>query len=64
MFRFCDYLKTNDRTILLHPFLEQIAAGVISMATQFSESVLAITLETLITVIKVSNVIALSFNAE
>jgi len=54
LFGFCDFLRSTNKTNLLHPFLEQIAAGVVSMATQFSESVLALTLETLIIVAKVN----------
>jgi len=54
-FSFCDYLKDADKTSLLNPLLEPIAAGVLSMATQFSESVLALTLDTLIIVVKVLN---------
>jgi len=46
-------LKDADKTSLLNPLLEPIAAGVLSMATQFSESVLALTLDTLIIVVKV-----------
>ncbi|XP_066919668.1 importin-9-like isoform X2 [Clytia hemisphaerica] len=54
LYGFCDYLRDSNKTNLLHPFLEQIAAGILSMATQFSESVLALTLETLMIVIKVN----------
>lgn len=54
LFCFCDYLKNADKSILLHPHLESIGAGLISMATQFTESVLAISLQTLNIVVNVN----------
>jgi len=54
LFGFCIYLKENNKVQLLHAHLEAIASSLIALATSFTDSVLAITLETLIIVVTVN----------
>ena len=54
LFGFCDYLNNKGKVALLHPHLEQMGNGLVAMAMQFTDSALAMTLETLIIVIKIN----------
>jgi len=54
LFGFCDYLNNNGKAALLHPELERMGTGLVAMAMQFTDSALAMTLETLIIVIKIN----------
>jgi len=54
LFGFCDFLSNSGKVNLLHPHLDAISNGLIAMATHFTDSALAMTLETLIIVIKIN----------
>lgn len=54
LFGFCDYLNTSGKAALLHPHLQQISQGLLTMATHFTDSALAMTLETLNIVLKIN----------
>ncbi|XP_047141336.1 importin-9 isoform X1 [Hydra vulgaris] len=54
LFGFCEFLQKNERHGVIIDKLESIMSGLISLATHYSDSVLAITLETLVIVIKVN----------
>ena len=50
---FCKELKATDNTTLLVPYVDHMAQGLVTMATQFTEDVLTYTLESLIMMLKV-----------
>jgi len=55
LFGFCDYLKDTEKVGLLQPqHLQAMVTGLISLATKYTDSVLAITLDTLVIVVKVN----------
>ena len=55
LYSFCDYLKDTEKVGLLQPqHLQAMVTGLISLATKYTDSVLAITLDTLVIVVKVS----------
>ena len=54
VFGFCEYLKSCGTTQILFNFLPNIMEGLLSITTQFSSNVLALSLETLIVVLAVS----------
>ena len=53
-FRFCAQLKSSQSTRLLAPFLQPILESLLAMATQFTEDVLSLVLESLRIVMSVS----------
>lgn len=52
--RFCAHLKVSNNTQILAPFLPKIMDGLITMATQSTDDVLALVLESLRIVMSVS----------
>lgn len=57
VFGFCEHLKNTGTTQLLFNFLPNIMEGLLTITTQFSSNVLALTLETLILVLAVSTLL-------
>ena len=58
-FRFCAQLKSSQSTRLLTPFLQPILESLLAMATQFTEDVLSLVLESLRIVMSVSVTVVL-----
>ncbi|CAI9717889.1 importin-9-like isoform X1 [Octopus vulgaris] len=55
VFGFCEHLKNTGTTQLLFNFLPNIMEGLLTITTQFSSNVLALTLETLILVLAIDD---------
>ena len=60
--RFCAHLKVSENTQILAPFLPKIMDGLLTLATQSTDDVLALVLESLRIVMSVSVVLCLSRN--
>ena len=58
--RFCAHLKVSENTQILAPFLPKIMDGLLTLATQSTDDVLALVLESLRIVMSVSVVLCLS----
>ena len=58
--RFCAHLKVSENTQILAPFLPKIMDGLLTLATQSTDDVLALVLESLRIVMSVSVVLRLS----
>ena len=58
--RFCAHLKVSENTHILAPFLPKIMDGLLTLATQSTDDVLALVLESLRIVMSVSVVLCLS----
>ena len=56
--RFCAHLKVSENTQILAPFLPKIMDGLLTLATQSTDDVLALVLESLRIVMSVSVVLA------
>lgn len=54
VYEYCEYLKVTSNTQVLLPYMARIMDGILTLATQFSSEVLALVLETLQVVLKVS----------
>lgn len=52
-YSFCKELQTTENTSLLAPYVDHMAQGLVTMATQSTDEVLTYTLESLIMVLKV-----------
>lgn len=52
-YSFCKELKANENTALLGPYVDHMAQGLVTMATQSTDEVLSYTLESLIMLLKV-----------
>ena len=53
-YSFCKELKASDNIALLAPYVDHMAQGLVTMATQSTDEVLTYTLESLIMLLKVS----------
>ena len=56
VFEYCDHLKSTGNTQVLAPFHSHIVDGIINLVPQYSTEVLALALETLEVILKVSGV--------
>lgn len=54
VFGFCEQLKVSESTSILLPFLEPILIGLVQLATQYGQDILALVLETIGVVLTVS----------
>lgn len=64
VFGFCEYLKNCGTTQILFNFLPNIMEGLLSITTQFSSNVLALSLETLIVVLAIDDNFTASVEAK
>lgn len=53
VFGFCEQLKVSESTSILLPFLEPILNGLVQLATQYGQDILALVLETIAVVLTV-----------
>ncbi|XP_065901189.1 importin-9-like isoform X2 [Dysidea avara] len=62
-YNFCKELTAADNTALLSPYVDHMAQGLVTMATQFTEDVLTYTLESLIMILKVDPLLGGKYEA-